>query len=227
MHAVRSPGHPATVCGQPLTHSAHICAFFESDRQEYDCLIPYFAEGLARREQVVSIRDAGKCAAHLQRLKDSGAIPVDDAVRGNRLRVMASEETYLKDGVFEMDRMFQMIRDTLTEAGRQGFARVRTCGDMSWALREMPGTEELMQYESRVNQLIAEHDCTLMCTYDVNQFSGRAIMDVLATHPMVLLGDRVYENPYYQKPEQFLHSLLRRGSAPLARSPQERERAPA
>jgi len=224
---MRSPGHPATVCGHPLTHSAHICAFFDSSRQEYDCLVPYFAEGLARREQVVTIRDAGKCSEHVQRLKESGALPVDDAIRANRLRVVASEETYLKDGVFEVDRMYRMIRDTLEEAAAQGFTRVRTCGDMSWALRDMPGTEELMQYESRVNQLIAEHDCTLMCTYDVNQFSGRAIMDVLATHPMVLLGDRIYENPYYQKPAEFLQTLLRRGSSPLAKSEEAREAAPA
>lgn len=227
MPPLQSRGHPATVCGHPLTHSAHICAFFDSARQEYDCLVPYFAEGLARREQVVTIRDAGTCAEHVQRLRESGAIPVDDAIRHNRLRVVASEETYLKDGVFEVDRMYRMIKDTLEEAGRQGFSRVRTCGDMSWALRDMPGTEELMQYESRVNQLIGEHDCTLMCTYDVNRFSGRAIMDVLATHPLVLLGDRIYENPYYEDPADFLQRLLKRGSSPLAKATAEKERVPA
>lgn len=217
MNTKARTSQPATVCGHPLTQSAHICAFFDSERQEYDCLVPYFAEGLARREQVVTIRDATRTNAHVQRLRDSGAIPVDEAIRANRLRVMASEETYLLDGVFEVERMYLMIEKALTEAPAQGFSRVRTCGDMSWALRDMPGTDELMQYESRVNQLILEHDCTLMCTYDINQFSGRMIMDVLATHPVVLLGDRVYENPYYEQPAAFLQALLRRGSSPLAR----------
>ncbi len=31
---------PATVCGHPLMKSAHICAFFDSEQQEYDCLVP-------------------------------------------------------------------------------------------------------------------------------------------------------------------------------------------
>jgi hypothetical protein len=208
---------PATVCGHPLTHSAHICAFFDSEQQEYGCLLPYFAEGLARGEQVVTIRDASRLNAHVDRLRSSSAIPVDEAVRGNRLRVVASEETYLQDGVFEVERMYRMIEKVLTEAPAQGFTRVRTCGEMSWALRDMPGTDELMQYESRVNQLTREHDCTLMCTYDINRFSGRAIMDVLATHPVVLLGDRIYENPYYQQPMDFLQGLIRRGASPLAR----------
>lgn len=208
---------PATVCGHPLTHSAHICAFFDSEQQEYGCLVPYFAEGLARGEQVVTIRDSDRCNSHVEKLRVSGAIPVDDAIRSNRLRVVASEETYLQDGVFEVERMYRMIQKLLVEAPGEGFTRVRTCGEMSWALRDMPGTDELMQYESRVNQLTQEHDCTLMCTYDVNLFSGRAIMDVLATHPQVLLGDRIYENPYYQQPQHFLQSLIRRGASPLAR----------
>jgi hypothetical protein len=62
-----------------------------------------------------------------------------------------------------------------------------------------------------------------MCVYDVNKFSGRAVMDVLATHPMVLMGDRIYENPYYVEPRNFLQNLLRRNSA----APLKREPAPA
>ncbi len=217
MNPARLP--PATVCGHPLAHSAHICAFFDSEQQEYACLVPYFAEGLARGEQVVTIRDSDRCAGHAAKLRASGAIPVDEAIRANRLRVVASEETYLQDGIFEVERMYRMIEKALTDAPAEGFSRVRTCGEMSWALRGLPGTDDLMEYESRVNELTKQHDCTLMCTYDINRFSGRALMDVLATHPVVLLGDRIYENPYYQQPAEFLQALLRRGGAatPLER----------
>jgi hypothetical protein len=208
---------PATVCGHPLTHSAHICAFFDSEQQEYACLVPYFAEGLARSEQVVTIRDADRCSAHTEKLRASGSIPVDEAIRTNRLRVVASEETYLQDGIFEVERMYHMIEKTLVDAPAEGFSRVRACGEMSWALRGLPGTDDLMEYESRVNQLTQEHDCTLMCTYDINRFSGRALLDVLATHPLVLLGDQIYENPYYKEPAEFLQGLLRRGATPLER----------
>ena len=106
---------------------------------------------------------------------------------------------------------------TIRDAEKSPFKRVRTCGDMTWALRDMPGTDELMEYESRVNVFTRNHDCTLMCVYDVNKFSGRAVMDVLATHPMVVMGDRIYENPYYVEPTEYLRTLLRRGSSPLAK----------
>ena len=209
---------PVTVCGHPLPCATHICAFFDSVEQEYDCLVPYFAEGLKQGEQVVTIRDAQEMAPHTRALQDRMDVRLDEPLRTGQFRVLASEETYLRDGFFGHERMGLMLEDVLKEAEASPFGRVRTCGDMTWALREMPGTDELMEYESRVNAFLQNHDCTLMCVYDVNKFSGRAVMDVLATHPMVLMGDRMYENPYYVEPTEYLQTLLRRGSAPLAKN---------
>ena len=208
---------PVTMCGRRLANATHICAFFDSEKQQYDCLVPFFAEGLAQGEQVVTIREANDTGRHTAKLRDLMPGQVDSAVRSNQLRVVASEETYLRDGVFEAERMYNMLEGVLQDA-EEKFGRVRACGDMTWALRDMPGTDELMEYESRVNKLTAQHDCTLMCVYDVNKFSGRAVMDVLATHPMVVMGDRIYDNPYYVEPSAFLQTLIKRGSAPLARA---------
>jgi len=208
---------PVTVCGQKLSRATHICAFFDSTEQEYECLVPYFTEGLAQGEQVVTIRDADKIGEHKRTLHARMPVALDAPLRNEQLVVLASEETYLRDGIFSHERMGRMLEDVLEAAEASPFQRVRTCGDMTWALREMPGTDELMEYESRVNVFTREHDCTLMCVYDVNKFSGRAVMDVLATHPMVVMGDRIYENPYYVEPAKYLPALLRRGSAPLAR----------
>ena len=208
---------PVTVCGNKVPWATHICAFFESDQQEYDCLVPYFAEGLDQGEQVVTIRDAEKMGQHRRGLQDRMSLPLDEAIARDQFKILASEETYLKEGYFGHERMGLMLEDVLKAAEQSEFKRVRTCGDMTWALRDMPGTDELMEYESRVNVFTRKHDCTLMCVYDVNKFSGRAVMDVLATHPMVVMGNRIYENPYYVDPTEYLTTLLRRGSAPLAK----------
>ena len=80
----------------------------------------------------------------------------------------------------------------------------------------MPGTDQLMEYEARVNRLTEKYDCTLMCVYDVSKVNGRAVMDVLATHPQVLMGDTIVENPYYVSPVTFLKGLLQRGGSALA-----------
>jgi hypothetical protein len=99
----------------------------------------------------------------------------------------------------------------IDESRASGHARLRTRGDMGWALTGLADTDELMEYEARVNLLTHAHECAFMCVYDLNRFGGRAIMDVLSTHPMVVMGDRVLDNPYYMKPRDFLESLMRRG----------------
>lgn len=46
---------------------------------------------------------------------------------------------------------------------------------------------------------------------------ARSTMDVLSTHPLVLMGNQIYENPYFVDPRDFIRSLARRGSWRLAR----------
>jgi hypothetical protein len=206
-----------TVCGHRLDHAAHICAFFDSEREEYDCLLPYFQEGLDQGEQLVSIRDATSHRDHLRRLEEGG-LPVAGAMSDSRFKLMASEETYLKDECFEVERMFSMLKDALDD-GERRFGRVRTCGEMSWAVRHLTGTDQLMEYEARVNTLLPHHDCTLMCVYDVNKFSGRVLMDALSTHPQVIVNGQLIQNQYYVEPLQYLTGRLARLSTPLAREP--------
>jgi hypothetical protein len=118
--------------------------------------------------------------------------------------------------VFVVERMYALLKETIQNAERGPYGRVRAYGDMEWALQGLSGSDELMMYEARVNLLIPRYDCTLLCAYDVNRFSGRAVADVLATHSHVILGGRVVENPYFLEPVSFLRTLaLRRSPTPL------------
>ena len=75
---------------------------------------------------------------------------------------------------------------------------------MSWALKGVPGCERLMEYEARVNDVVKTHPISAICQYDANRFSGALIMDVLRTHPMMIVRGHIVHNPYYLSPDQFL-----------------------
>lgn len=204
-----------TVCGHRLDDATHICAFFDSSKEEYACIVPYFAEGLEQGEQVVTIRDAAQHGEHLDRLREA-ELPVEAAMATAQLKVMASEDTYLKDECFEVERMFSMLKEAL-ESGGKDFKRVRTCGEMSWALRNLAGTDQLMEYEARVNQLLPKYDCTLMCIYDVNMFSGRVLLDALSTHPHVIVNGKLVKNQYFVPPMEYLTGRLGRSANAIGR----------
>ncbi len=195
-----------TLCGHQLHQPGHICAFFDSRDEQYDILAPYYQEGIDQGEQVINIVDRTHVDDHNQRLSSHG-IPVEAASECGSLRVLASEDTYTFGGRFAAQRMYDTLQGALADANREG-RRVRTSGVMDWAYRGHAGTEELMAYESRVNVLVPLYDCTLLCVYDLNELTGRMMMDILETHPLIVHRREIRENPYYRPPIEMLRDIL-------------------
>jgi hypothetical protein len=194
--------HAIHLCGRRVERPGHICAFFDSMQQEYDALIPYFRDGVRAGEEVFTIVDDDRVADHTARLTDAGV-----AVGVEGVTIRGSDETYLADGQFEMARMVRLIEDMLTEARAKG-RRVRTSGAMTWLRRNAPGTERAIEYEARMNLLVPKFDCTFMCVYDLAMLDGKTVVDIMATHPYVILRGDIRENKFYIPPDQYLRELL-------------------
>ena len=205
--------HPVHVCGQRLTTPRHICCFFDSRDQQYAVLAPYFKEGLANGEEVFCIMEEHFVEEHRGRLVAAGIdVPAQELI-GN-LKTTTSDDTYLSGGRFGKDRMYDMLAARLDGLRDTGFSGIRTCGDMEWALRNLPGTDELMEYESEVNRLLADRDdATFVCVYDANRISGKAMLDILSTHTHVVIGTSVATNPYCMSPDEYRRAFLTRRAA--------------
>ncbi|MDT7713826.1 MAG: hypothetical protein QOG46_2733, partial [Pseudonocardiales bacterium] len=48
------------------------------------------------------------------------------------------------------------------------------------------------------------HRQVLFCLYDLEQFRGDLLYEILKTHPKVLIGSTVLENLYYVPPDEFV-----------------------
>jgi hypothetical protein len=46
----------------------------------------------------------------------------------------------------------------------------------------------------------------VLCLYDLDKFSGEVVVNVVKTHPQVLVQGILVENPYYVEPGEFLGS---------------------
>lgn len=201
-----SARHAVTICGRRLEEPGHICAFFDSRVEEYDTLAPFFREGLGLDEEIISVVGADRYADHCRRLQDHG-IDVPKATEAGRLHVLTADEWYMKGGSFGATRMYELVQGALAELQRNG-RRARGAGVMDWALDGAVDTKELMEYESRANFLIEKYDATLLCVYDINEISGRMLMELLATHPYIIHGRALRENPYYVPAVERLREVL-------------------
>jgi hypothetical protein len=50
----------------------------------------------------------------------------------------------------------------------------------------------------------ARHEHVVICSYDATRFDGSFIIDILRTHPTVLIGGMLQENPFVIPPSEFL-----------------------
>jgi hypothetical protein len=67
----------------------------------------------------------------------------------------------------------------------------------------MPGAGYLADYESEVNRFVPKYPQVILCLYDLREFGGGLLMDLLKTHPKVLLGGFVLDNPHYLSPDEY------------------------
>ncbi|MCO5170169.1 MAG: MEDS domain-containing protein [Planctomycetes bacterium] len=198
--------------GRPLAPYYHVCALLVGAEEEDSVLTPFFREGLERGERVFNIVDPARRDAHLRRFAGAG-IDVERCERERRLEVRTWDEVYLRDGHFCQDRMLSAVDGVIEEGRALGFERHRLSGNMGWALLDRPGTEQLIEYEVRINEVLARTRQPAFCIYDITRLSGALVMDILRSHPLTLVGGVLHENPLYVPPARFLAELRARRGA--------------
>jgi MEDS: MEthanogen/methylotroph, DcmR Sensory domain len=75
---------------------------------------------------------------------------------------------------------------------------------MDWATGDQFHIQNVIEFESRVNDVWRRHDDAVICTYHLGKFGRDAVIDILRTHPMVIIGGILQHNPFFSPPEEFL-----------------------
>jgi hypothetical protein len=209
---------PVRLAGRTLTHKRHICAFFNSRDEQNKVIIPFLKEGVDRGEKILHIMDPHLRKEYLSAYTDAG-INVEAAEQNGQLDIRQWHDTYLQDGYFDADRMAQLLDDALA-ANHSGHGLTRAVGNMEWALEPAPGVTDIVEYETKLNLVLTKHADPVVCCYDLNKHSASVVMDILRTHPMVIVGGVLQENPLYVPPDEFLRELRQRKSERQALSGQ-------
>ena len=200
---MRQPPKPISLAGSELRGVRHVCALFNSDEEEYRLLLPFIKAGFECGDKAVHVINPNQQREHVGRLASAG-INTTAAQTTGQLEFHVNTETYLKDGTFDPDRMLQVFEQLAGGDAERGFPLSRIVCRMDWAADGRTHVDNLIEFEARANDLWKRHDDAVICTYHLNQFSGDAVIDILRTHPMVILGGILQHNPFYIPPEQFL-----------------------
>src|SRR5277367_4587100 len=205
---------PISFAGSQLAQTRHVCAFFNSEEEEYRVLLPFIKDGFECGHKAVHVVNPEQRSEHLRRLDAAG---IDHAAAEGRgqfdLRI--NSEIYLRDGRFDQDRMLEAF-DQIASGNAPGrFPLSRIVCRMDWAAEGRSHIDNLIEFESRVNHVWEHHDDAVICTYHLGKFGGDTVIDIMRTYPMIIIGGTLQRNPFFVPPVEFLREFSERrtGSA--------------
>jgi MEDS: MEthanogen/methylotroph, DcmR Sensory domain len=184
----------------------HICAFFNGMEEHYRVLQSFIRDGFDKGEKAFHLVDPTRFEDHLRRLTDGG-IDVEEAVASGQLEVHPWEDGPLRGEQFDQDTWLAGFEEVLRSGPASGYAKTRFLAQMEWALVDMPGIDDMIEFETRVNYVVPKYDDPVICSYDLSKFGANTVMYALRTHPVVIIGGLLHENPFYVDPDQLLHEL--------------------
>jgi MEDS: MEthanogen/methylotroph, DcmR Sensory domain len=197
--------------GSALGEARHVCAFFRDADEEYRVLLPFIVGGFECGDKAVHVIRPDRRREHLERLAAAG-IDSTAAQESGQFELRTSVETYLRDGRFDQDRMLDAFEQMASGNARGGFPVSRIVCHMDWAVDGRSHIAELLEFESRVNDVWLRHDDAVICVYDLTKFGGETVIDMMRTHPAVIVGGLLLQNPFFVPPEEFLRELRERTS---------------
>lgn len=185
-----------------LKAGEHLTCIFKTDEEHHDLLSPFLANGLLNGEKVFYIMDDNHAHKIIEYISDAG-LDVDSYIASGQFAIQTKDDSYLKNGVFDPDKMIDLLKKETQRALDEGYSALRVTGEMSWALKSLPGSERLIEYENKLNIFIPENKCLALCQYDKRRFRPEFLINVIRTHPIVVIGTKIYKNLFYLPPVNF------------------------
>src|SRR5580693_3955038 len=209
------------IAGLEAEPGDHICALFSGERERDQILIPFLRAGLASGDKCICVVDGTDPAEIVAALGPAGEAAASAA--GKQLEVIRSCDMYLRSGRFLADEVIGTWKAVIADAMYAGQFDVVRAAE-TWSRRDVvPDINELMLLESEMNRYLSLYPQVIVCLYDIDRFGGGALMNLVKTHPRMLVGGVVIENPYLMTPDEVLLKTAHRDVAAASPVTEEAE----
>ncbi len=171
-----------------LAVNDHACLTFGDPEELLDLTAAFVRDGLSGGLKVVWLSEAGpgRAATELARR----GIAVEPALASGQMAAAACHGQLLSGQAFSASKAMKWLRGQMAAFRQDGFPGLRVAVDMSWALRPVPGVEQLPEFEEGITAALAGTTVSVLCQYDRERFDPVT----LATVPRFIL-DRWRRRP--------------------------------
>lgn len=198
----RTMTDPLQLPGLTLMPGDHVCGFYYGEAERDALLMPFLSGALRGGDKCIAVVDSLAPVDLRARLGDS--VDLDDCLGSGQLELYDAEQTYLQRGTFDEECMiafWEARAQALQEEASYGFAWV--LGEMSWMDRVPPRRDSVVRYESWANAFVDRFPQAVLCLYDLAKVGGGVLLDLIKTHPRILMGGLLLENPHHLTGDEF------------------------
>jgi len=187
----------------------HVCSIYKNKEEQFLTAIPFLKNGHEKKERCIYIVDENSREEIISEFEKTG-VDIKGCIESGAFKILTKKETYLKDGFFDPDKMIILLKETEKTALEEGYSGMRVAGEMTWVLEGVKGGERLIEYESKLNDFFPGSKSTALCQYNENKFTKDVLVEVIHTHPFLVIYGKLYENNLYFSP-----AVYKKGEHPL------------
>ncbi len=182
----------------------HLAGLYETEEERDEILFGYFKQGLEDGDMNLYCPTERTVEDFQQKFTSFYPACAEKLSDPNHFSLLTTKALYYPSGTFSPWDMDDALNAYYKTSQAKGKRYIRATAEMVWALEDVPGVENLMAYESRLNYFIPGKPWASICLYNVTKFPGEIIMNVLKTHPFTVSKGIISQNPYYMDPDDWL-----------------------
>lgn len=160
---------------QKINAGTHICLIYNNETERQHITVKFLAAAFRDNEKVVFFADQWDIENLKEQLAAEG-VDIALAEESGELTISDVSVAYYPNGEFTAEEMWNRLGEAYDDSIQTGYKGWRGSGEMSWALNDVKGNDQLIKYEAGINKEMKERPYTVICQYNAHLFSGSMLL---------------------------------------------------
>jgi len=159
----------------------HFCHFYETPKDLFSVLVPFFKAGLENNEYCIWVTSPGTSIKEAFAALKKAVPNFDKYLQRESIEIIPYTDWYIKNGKLDLKNAIPAISDRLQMALQKNFEGVRANGDESWLSRKE--WKNFIEYEGKLTPIISKQRLIVLCTYPLNKSEAATdLLDIAMVH---------------------------------------------
>ena len=163
----------------------HFCQFYQTKEDLADILVPYFKAGLENNEFCLWITSYPLEVEDAKEAMRRAVSNLDFYLDKGQIKIIPYTHWYLKEGIFDSERVLNDWVEKLNQALATGYDGVRLTRNYFWLGEK--NWNDFVNLEERLDSIIGSYEIMALCTYSLDRCNAIEIIDIVANHRFSLI----------------------------------------